>query len=457
MLSGSRSRWSVLAVVVVFLAGDSLTGGARLHAQDTSPQKQSEQKTGADDAKAPRKPSIEVYRGNVRTDASGRRLVTPVEIARATDRVRRAKRRAEQQLEYLANQSAGLAEQSFDSFSRGLMPLPDHLEQLKLTQRAELLTAQDEKQIAEVQMRHIDRLDAVVGALRAFDQPNAEGWHADLLLAQTLAADARSKLAAHQERDAAAEAARQQAIALADAHLQRRQADSTIGWATVPMMVNARLVVQQVRQDEPYTQLPPDEFLADAVTLTRSWQERDAGIGRADRVALASYQQARFALRHGLELDTRQIARLYLSAESAAIQLYNQQRDFLRTGTASLYDVARAWTFREELGGILAQADLSPPLASEEQLSRDLGALQAFARGVEDRRGRIAADLSFINVLGTRQETLNALDELDEAEASLKQLQTPPEETPKDNATPVESDSAPASDAPATSPRKPRR
>lgn len=447
MVSGSRRRRLVAAVAVALLTGELILDGS-LHGQDQPPTKDE-----AGETTAPQKRTIEVYRGRVRTDARGNRLVTPAEIKRAADRVRRAKKRAERQLESLAGQSAGLAQQSFDSFSRGLMPLPDHLEQLKLTQRAELLTANDEKQVAELQMRHIERLDAVVGALRAFDQPNAEGWQADLLLAQTLAAEARSKLAAHQKRDSAAEAARQQAIALADAHLQRRQLESTIGWATVPMMVNARLVVEQVRQDEPYTLLPADEFLADAVALTRSWQARDAGVGRTDRLALARYQQARFALRHGLESDTRQIARLYMSAEAAAMQLYNQQREFLKSGTTSLYDVARAWSFREELGSILTLADLSPPLASEEQLLRDLGALQAFARGVEDRRGRIEADLSYISVLGTRQQTLNALDDLDDAEESLKKLQTPPEEANG----PSTEGAAPANDVPATSPRKPRR
>jgi hypothetical protein len=436
----SGSRWSV-ATAVGLLVGYLLSGDT-LHAQ-------SKPASNAPAASSPKR-TIEVYRGTVRTDARGNRLVTPAEIRRATERVRLARKRAEQQLQALVEQTSGLAEQSFDSFSRGLMPLPDHLEQLKLSQRAELLAARDEKQIAEIQMRHIERLDAVVGALRAFDQPNAQGWEADLLLAQTLAADARSKLAAHQKRDAAAEAARQQAVALADAHLQRRQADSTIGWATVPMLVNARLVVQQVRQDEPYTQLPADEFLEDAVTLTRSWQERDAGIGRVDRLALAQYQQARFALRHGLELDTNQIGRLYMSAEAAALQLYNQQREFLRTGTASLYDVARAWSFREELGSILSLADLSPPLASEEQMLRDLGALQAFARDVQDRQGRIEADLSYINVLGSRQQTLRVLDDLDDAEAELKKLQPPPKETSTEG-------TAPASDAPATSTRKPGR
>ena len=438
MASGSRSN---LVTAVGLLVGCLLSGDA-LHAQSAPASK--------DGAAGSPKRTIEVYRGTVRTDARGNRLVTPAEIRRATDRVRLARKRAEQQLQALVGQTSGLAEQSFDSFSRGLMPLTDHLEQLKLSQQAELLAARDENQIAEIQMRHIERLDAVVGALRAFNQPNAEGWEADLLLAQTLAADARSRLASHQKRDAAADAARQQAIALAGAHLQRRQADSTIGWATVPMLVNARLVVQQVRQDEPYTQLPADEFLEDAVTLTRSWQERDAGIGRADRLALAQYQQARFALRHGLELDTNQIGRLYMSAEAAALQLYNQQREFLRTGTASLYDVARAWSFREELGSILSLAELSPPLASEEQMLRDLGALQAFARDVEDRQGRIEADLSYINVLGSRQQTLRVLDDLDDAEAELKKLQSPPKETSAE-------DAAPASNAPATSPRKPGR
>ena len=444
----SGNRWSVAAAVALLL-GYSLSGGA-LHAQDKPAGN-----AGASGTTASPKRTIEVYRGKVRTDARGNRLVTPAEIRQATDRVRLAKRRADQQLQVLADKTAGLAEQSFDSFSRGLMPLNEHLEQLELTQRAELLTAKDEKQIAEIQMRHIERLDSVVDALREFNQPNAAGWEADLLLAQTLEAEARSRLAAHQKRDAAAEAAREQAIALANAHLQRRQADSTIGWATVPMLVNARLVVQKVRQDEQYTQLPADEFLDDAVTLTRSWQERDAGIGRADRLALAEYQQARFALRHGLELDTNQIGQLYMSAEAAALQLYNQQREFLQTGTASLYDVARAWSLREELGGILSMANLSPPQTSEDQMLRDLGALQAFASDVEDRRGRIEADLSYINVLASRQQTLKVLDDLDDAEAELKKLQAPPKETPADGSAPATG--APASDAPATAPRKTSR
>lgn len=393
---------------------------------------------GQDTPESPAKKSIEVFRGTVKTDSSGRRVVTEVELQRAVNRTRRLRRQVSEIQEQLSRETADLAAQSFDSFRRGLMPLPDHLEQLALAQRAGVLTAGSAEQRIELQLQHVDRLDAVVGALQAFNQPNAEGWQADLLLAQALAADARAKLAELQEREDAAEAVRQTALALAEAHLKRRQADSTIGWATVPMLVNARLVVQQIRQDEPYTALPAGKFLEDAIVLTRSWQERNAGIGRSDRVALAEYQQARYALRHGLKAEKSQIARLYRMAEAAALKLYDQKRAFLRTGTASLYDVAQAWSFRSDLTDILAGVDLAPPADSEQRLLRDLDALQQFAASVSDRRGRIAADLSYVSVLGRRQNAIRAIRDLADAESAVEELRKlsaePSETTPSDDA-----------------------
>ncbi|MBI1311375.1 hypothetical protein GC176_08720 [bacterium] len=402
-----------------------------------------------------------MYRGTVRTDGRGNRVVTPLEVKRAVEQAQRAKQQADRQLKVLAEQSAALADQSFDSFSRGLMPLPDHLEQLKLTQRSELLTASDEKQAVEVQQRYVERMEAIVDALEEFNAPNAEGWQADLLLARALTAEARSDLATQQKRDGIAQAAREQALELAEDHLEQRQADSTIGWATVPMLVNAQLVVQRIQENEPYTLLPTDEFLDDAVTLTRSWQERDAGVGRADRLALAEYEQARFALRHGLELDPAQIAVLYQTAEAAAMDLYDQQREFLRSGTASLFDVALAWDYRSQLSDILSTAKLAPPETSERQLLLDLDALNELADDVTDRQGRIEADLSYIDVLSSRQKSLQALNDLDTANAAVEELKKHATEAEQSVAPPAPGDatrpSPAATDPPLTAPRKLQR
>lgn len=438
MVSGSRSL--LIAFVTWGVAASPTSGQSTGSGQD--------QQNSAAGSK-PRK--IEEFRGGVRSDGKGSRTVTSIEQRRVADRVRRAEKALQRQLAAVTEQSQSLARQSFDAFRRGLMPLPDHLEQLKLGQRAELLTATTEEEAEAIQQRHIARLDSIVGALREFNQPNAEGWNADLLLAQALAAQARSQLATMQKRDGDAQAARQSALELAESHLERRRADSTIGWATVPMMVNARLVVQQIRQDEPYTSLPAGEFLDDAITLTRSWQERGAGIGRADRVALAEYQQARFALRHSMDRDTAEIAAVFRRADVAALRLYDQKRTFLRTGTASLYDVALAWSFRNELSDILSIAELAPPESSEVQMLRDLDALREFARSTRDRRGRIEADVSYVEVLASRAAAIQAYNELDAADQAAAELKQRAAGAQSDGASP------PAKDAPAAATRKPVR
>ena len=437
-MSGSRN---LLTAVVLWGVATSQAFGQAVTSEPEQPKPPADSK--------PRK--IEEFRGGVRSDGKGNQTVTPVEQRRVAERVRRAEQALQQRLKVVSDQTQVLARQSFDSFRRGLMPLPDHLEQLKLGQRADLLTARTKEQAEAIQQRHIARLDSIIAALREFNQPNAEGWKADLLLAQALAAQARSQLATMQKRDGDANAARQEALELAAAHLERRRADSTIGWATVPMLVNARLVVQQIRQDEPYTSLPAAEFLDDAIALTRSWQERGAGIGRSDRVALAEYQQARFALRHGLERDTPEIAGLFRRAEAAALRLYDQKRTFLRSGTASLYDVAQAWSFRSELSDILSIAELAPPERSEQQTLRDLNALRQFARSTSDRRGRIEADISYVELLASREAAIQAYNELDAADLAAAELKQRATEAQPESASP------PAKDAPAASVRKPLR
>lgn len=88
MVSGNRNVWVFPGSLFAMLLAGGLTSGQVADAQDPSP------KSGPDAPAISRKPAIEVFRGNVRTDAQGNRLVSPLELRRAADRVTRAKQQA---------------------------------------------------------------------------------------------------------------------------------------------------------------------------------------------------------------------------------------------------------------------------------------------------------------------------------------------------------------------------
>lgn len=307
--------------------------------------------------------------------------------------------------------SRSLSEQSFDAFQRGLLPLEDHLEQLDAVLTAELSSVTDEKQIPTAYQNHERHLNRALQALKDFNQPNAIGWKSDVLLAETMVAQTQLWLADASGRKSAREAAAVRSVELATRHLEQRKLDFEIGHATVPMVVNGQVVLVELAQNNRFT--PPDanQFLQDSLVFTRIWSARKAGIGRDDRVALAEYQQAQFNLQSTL-LDPKRVREAKQEAaraEAAATRLFESQWEFAQKGTSSLFDVASAWRLRRRLHDLLESADQKVQRDSATRRDVDLARLQEQANAMTDRRGRLAADATFVSLLTSDSEFRQAV------------------------------------------------
>ena len=140
--------------------------------------------------------------------------------------------------------------------------------------------------------------------------------------------------------------------------------------------------------------------LGDVASVTTQWRDQGAGIGRTDRVLearVATHLDRLVAIDgNGDEIIDRESMN---SADADLRKLFSAQLEFHRHGTAEVYDLARTWrTWRD----LHTTASVSPGLVTEEQTAERndaLQKLQGVADRTHDRRGRIAADVTFVQLL----------------------------------------------------------
>ena len=286
-----------------------------------------------------------------------------------------------------------LATRSFDSFRRGLMPLHDHIDQLQLVADSEFrLLGRDGAGSAEVAARHLERIRRVERALRDFDEPNAEGWRADLFLARALVAQAEFDLARVQGNESAAEFAAQRARLLAERHLIERRYDSSIGLASLPMLLHAEM-------------LTPDgaargrQLLVQAVRTTRRWNQIGAGIGRADKVAEAEFELARFDFFVAFDSEEQNVEASFQAAAQASQRMLTSRMEYYKNGTASLYEIARSWQNMREIVEYAASTKSGVSQAAIDRSRANLNRVVEMSRAKSDSRGRIAADLAYVSLI----------------------------------------------------------
>lgn len=305
-----------------------------------------------------------------------------------------------------ARLAAELRSESRRSFERGLMPLPDYLESLAVVEAAMLREVEvdvDARPWPAVNARDVDRalaprlndLRAAVARLKAFRQPAAEGYTADLALAEYALRDAELQAAYVTGTTPAVprlSAEREQA---AVEHYRRRVFDyNYLGHASLPSLVAAAAMLNvapqwklQVRQS--------------AVARTRDWSQAGAGIGRSDRVTSATLDLAVDEIHFqdsALSVDTR--AELYRQADQFAQQLQAQQEQYFARGTASLSDLTRSWQWRWQLQSRALRQDIPVAETAQASLDAELATLKRRARQVTDLRGRMRADVLRVELLG---------------------------------------------------------
>ncbi len=292
------------------------------------------------------------------------------------------------------------------SFERGLMPLADYLESLTVVEAAllgEVKLDVETHPWPQVEARDVERalaprlneLRTAVTRLRAFRQPAAEGYTADVALAEYALRDAELQAAYLTGTTTAIPRLSVEREQAAIEHYRRRLLDyNKLGHASLPSMVDAATMLPvspqwklQVRQA--------------AVDRTRGWSQAGAGIGRSDRVTSAKLDLTVSTVGVAASaLQREELAALYSEADRFAQELQAQQQQFFARGTATLGDLTRSWQWRWQLQSRALQQDLPIPDAAQASLNTELAALTRLARQVTDQRGRMRADVLRVELLG---------------------------------------------------------
>jgi len=93
-------------------------------------------------------------------------------------------------------------------------------------------------------------------------------------------------------------------------------------------------------------------------------------------------------------------------AESLLVRLHETTTRYQSKGTASLYDVATTFRERTELHSFLQSAGGDAvPKAWQQRRAADFRSLQRLATNTTDRRGRNAADTTYVGVLALAEKT----------------------------------------------------
>lgn len=304
--------------------------------------------------------------------------------------------------------SQRLIAQSRDSFDRGLVPLVDHLDQFTLATGLNLRFASLQKN-RETQLEwhrlQVRNLEGVTTQLERFQQPASAGWAADVLLARLSLAQSQARLAAFEERTNAATTAQRTIIDLARQHWDKRLDDASIGHAT-PMQLWRAAGLVFSSENRP---LEADRnFLIQAIQATDRWNLAGSGIGREDLRDAFRFELARVDLmsaKPGTESFNVQAER----AETSAKKLFDAISQFQSKGTASLYDLASVWRQRQEMHSYIEEIRPEPvPSAWKQRRSNDLSQLTRLASQTADRRGRAAADVSYVELLALAEKAVTS-------------------------------------------------
>ena len=304
-----------------------------------------------------------------------------------------------------------------DSFERGLMPLEDYadLTQAALEIRLTVAGLQNDRAArVNALVNHSELMRSAARQHREFNQPSSTGWEADTAYAELLSANADLRLAAARgDRDAYTTAINR-SQEFAETHYDLRLADFDQGLASLPSLARAASylttdvgVSADNRQGEPNQPTKFSQYidkLEEVVEQTKTFADLEAGIGREDRLHQAQFELAKASGQLALQQKDKPAAtEAFDKALDASKEWYDSQIKFYETGTASLRDVTQAWWSRAELNDLAQRAGLQPGTATLAETDTELSGLKKLVADKEDRQGRIAADVAYVQSLENLQ------------------------------------------------------
>lgn len=291
------------------------------------------------------------------------------------------------------------------AFNRGLMPLESRLKYLALSRDARLSQAGDSMAEREqIWNEYRNELLSIVPRIQRLGQPGARGWNAELLLAQYSVHRASQQIASmsgdHSGFDAATAALKATAVQL----VRQREADYSAGLATIRDVAYAKDRLMDVYEFDSVDRI---DFIENVILTQNGWNSLGAEIGRKDRIiesqltrGLVDFQKT---LQEGEISDISQsLAELSLVGHEHFQTTYG----YYRNGTAPLHQLTTSIMIRQRLQRL---SNDYPELKNEtvdQAFHSDWNLLRSSADATYDTRGRNAADLIAIDLIGVNVEAM---------------------------------------------------
>jgi len=289
-----------------------------------------------------------------------------------------------------------LRRESNSAFERGLLPVVDFLDHYSAAEEVRLQHLSDPSDPAAIRRAMQPRREALRNAVQQmerFHQPAAASWSADLLLLRHALAQTDLQLAIWTGDRQHVAALSQQTQSLAWQQYQQRVFDAQfLGHGSLLQLMDSAALLQ----------LPPATEIAQrkrVLGTLEHWEQQGAGIGRSDAVRQASVELAKTQLQiRDVRLPREALPR-FIAADRLARDLFADQQQYVTHGTASLSDLSRSWRLRRQIHDQALWLDMELPAASRQALGEDLVQLEILSQQIRDRRGRVASDLLYVQVL----------------------------------------------------------
>lgn len=303
-----------------------------------------------------------------------------------------------------ADKSETLNRESWSAFEQGLLPVGDFLEHLAAAEEWSLARDslhRDGRQTAKLLQPRLLLLRQAVDRMQEFQQPAAKDWFADLALLRYTLAHAEKQLAEVSGERSAVFGLSAAEARLASEHYQARVFDyRVLGQASLPAVAEAAALLNLAPGAEHAVRL---EVLA----TTRRWGRAGAGIGRTDHVLEAEMALARSRSLAAHANPTNEEIQGFIDAERFSARLFDAELTYHQRGTATLADLTRAWRIRQQIHLQAQRSRIALPFECAPDLANDLQVLGQQANRVTDRRGRLRADLQYVELLQTWEASRN--------------------------------------------------
>ncbi|QDU49885.1 hypothetical protein Pan153_14670 [Gimesia panareensis] len=331
-----------------------------------------------------------------------------------TPQARQISSRENRQLEQFDSNASSLIDQSQDSFSRGLLSLSDYQLALNIAYQSKI----DVGEIRGAKGAKIGQLTAkqalleqAVDQLKMLNQPAAHRWYGDLLHSRLMLAQNQYEIAAASDNQYQKGLALREINRLSEQYYSVRRQELQVGEADLNEYRRAARSIFVANLETNSFQRTQQNDLSNLADFTRQLEgiqkavetlaERGAGLGRKDLVELS---QAQLSFAQGnyyrqQKDDRRSRAMFEQSQQHAKAAWEVRMNTYYPNGTATLHELTSAWIMWRSADTELNKSDTSTSVKPDRDLTAGLDRMLNLTSQIEDRRGRMASDISLVNCL----------------------------------------------------------